>query len=465
MNLIAPILDIAPRSIHFELPLLPRLADLKSLDRLRARLDERASGELNAVLRDRLESLRERLRTMPFAEATNVVGRERLLLTLYLLDQGEGYMRPFDERVCEELLGDGSELRLLSRLRQAAHLFFAHFDHLPGHPTLGRLLRKALAQPDAASHRLAQAKCWRESRESLFTSDGPQRFVAQVRDQEKLLAAAERCGVLQPSRFFELAQQHYLLAGLRNLPFGDDAPIFDELIEQRATALTDGQPIGVAALKILISRCIKENKSRLPDKWGARIAMLGCDPRLPRRSLEFNRWWAWAGDPELAVVLQWFTGADLTKFLALLRGSLGPDAERMFERRERFLRALQNTGKIRDARLVLVEDAMRDARARFRDQASTSFARMRANAGGISVICLRLDGFYMVEGTHNFSLRMFQNFPIRAFWERERSMFSLRDFQEGSDKAIRHQGDWELKFENALMQSPFHLTWHDVRLR
>ena len=44
-------------------------------------------------------------------------------------------------------------------------------------------------------------------------------------------------------------------------------------------------------------------------------------------------------------------------------------------------------------------------------------------------------------------------------------MFSLRDFQEGSDKAIRHQGDWELKFENALMQSPFHLTWHDVRLR
>ncbi len=465
MNLISPSLDIAPRSLHFELPKLQQLADLKSLDRLQNRLDERMSSDPNPELQNRLESLRERLRTMPFAEATNVVGRERLLLTLYLLDKGDGYMRRFDERVCNELLGDGSELRSLSRLRQAAHLFFAHFDRLPGHPTLGSLLHKALAQSDEASQCHTQAKCWRESREILFTPDGPQRFVSQVRDQEKLLAAAERCGLLQPSRFFELVQQHYLLAGLRKLPFGEDAPIFDELIEQRLNALTDGQPIGVAAIKTLVSRCIKENRSRLPDKWGARIAMLGCDPRLPRRSLEFNRWWSWAGAAELAIVLQWFTGADLTKFLALLRGSLGPDAERMFERRERFLRALHNTGRIRDARLVLVDDVMHDARARFQDQASTSFARMRANAGGISVICLRLDGFYIVEGTHNFSLRMFQDFPVKAFWERERSMFSLREFKEGSDRAIRHQGDWELNFENALMQPPFHLTWHGEKLR
>lgn len=463
MNLIAPNLNIETRSIRFELPPLPRLADLQNLDRLRARLSERTSGELNAILLGRMERLRERLRTMPFEEATNVAGRVRLLLKLYSFDQGAGYMRRFDEEICENLLGDGSELRKISRLRQAADLFFAHFDKLPGHSALGRLLRNALARPDAESHRLVQAKCWRESRESLFTPDGPQRFVAQVRDQEKLLAAAERCGVPHSSRFFELAQQHFLLVGLRNLPLGSDSPIFDELIEQPPTVMTDGQPIRVAALKILISRSIKENRSRLPDKWGARVAMLGCDPRLPRRSLDFNRWWSWAGDPELAVVLQWFTGSDLTKFLALLRGSLGPDAERMFERRERFLRARHSAGKIRDARLVLVEDAIREARRLFPEQANTSFARMRRNQEKISVICLQFDNFFMVEGTHNFSLRLFCGFPIQNFWERESSTFGLSDFTQGADAAIRHQGDWESRFENALLLPPFNLPWGEVR--
>ena len=473
MNLIAPNLDIETRSIRFELPPLPRLADLQSLHRLRARLDERVSGELNAIFRNRLETLRQRLLTMPFEEATNIAGRDRLLLKLYLLDQGVGYMRPFDEGICDDLLGDGSELRKISRLRQAADLFFAHFDHLPGHLALGRLLRNALARPDAKSHRLVQAKCWRESRESLFTTDGPQRFVAQVRDGEKLSDAADRCGVprrdeggRQP-RFFELAQHEYLLASLlpHKLRRKDECPVFEELIQQRNTELGDGRLVGAAALEILILRSIAENAGRLPEKWGKFVNALNCDPRLPSCR---RKWWSgkWAGETELAVGSRWFTGAELKVFLRLVRDLLPADAERMFERRERFLKAIEDAGKILDARLVLVDEAMLNARLRFPEQAAASFARMRAkgNAQAISVICLKLDGFYMVEGTHNFSLRLFREFPLAHFWERERSDFSLKQFQTGADARIPHLGGtWEWEFKNQLMQK-FHIGWNDVRL-
>lgn len=463
MNLTLPNLDVPIRIIHFELPPLLELADLKSLARLRRTLDARINGESSSVPIDRLDALRERIRTMPFKEATKVPNRESLLLTLYLLDQGKGYMRPFDARMCDELFGDGAVLlRSRSRLAQAANLFFAHFDRLPGHPELALVLRKALLSFDPKRMHHAQISRWREHIQ-LFTIDGPQSLVAKVRNQDTLLTVAQQCGVPSPSQFFEIAQRHYLLAGLRNIVFGSDSPLFDELIAQRETILTDGQALGAAALRILVDRSIRENSGRLPDRWGMRVAVIGCDPRLPRRSKEFNRWWSWAANTELDVAKGWFTGTDLKEFLAILKGSLGTNAERMFERREQFLLERHRAGKIRDARLVLIDDAMRDAQTRFKDQLPSSFARMRRNVNGISVICLRFDDFYMVEGTHIFSLRLFKKFPIADFWERSESLFSLRNFQDKSDKAIPHQGDWEQKFANALIEAPFHLTWNAVQ--
>jgi hypothetical protein len=475
VNLIAPNLNIEKRSIRFELPPLPRLADLQRLDRLRARLSERASGELNAILLGRLETLRQRLRTMPFEEATNVAGRERLLLKLYLLDQGAGYMQPFNERICEDLLGDGSELRKISRLRQAADLFFAHFDHLPGHLALGRLLRNALARPDAESHRLVQAKCWRESRESLFTLDGPQRFVAQVRVGENLSDAAERCGVPQRSRFLDLARQQYLFRRLQELPRGDDDPsLFQEVTAQAPDQLADGELVGVRALQILIRRCVRENADALPPRWGERIADFACDPRLPRRSSEFRIWWQWANEQERAVALSWFTGRDLETFLTVLQSSLDGEGARMFPRRCEFLRKLFRAGKIKEARLVLTRQAFNDVMRALPGLAHGAVARMRSN-DGISVICIRCDDFCFVEGTHSFAIQLFKELPIDGFWEktdlskdgsRSVRLFDASDFRAGRLEAIHHRDSrwqqWEGKFIDALAQC-FHVAWQGWR--
>ena len=318
MSLTPPDLTLERRA-RFELPLLPQLADLNGLAQIRAQLDERANGkQLSAVLHDRLEGLRRRLRTMPFAEATNIVGRERLLLTLYLLDQGKGYTRPFDDGMCQELLGDGRELRLLSRLSQAAQLFFAHFDRLDGHAALGRLLLKALGQPEAAAHRVLHARAWREFRECLFAPDGPQRFAGQVRENEMLSAAAERCGVPQSSRYFELAQQHRLIMAIHNLPLGGGGTIFDEVVKDREAKFGD-RCLGAAVVEILIRRSIVENGARVPEEWGLRIAGIACDPRLRRTSEEFRRWWDWANKHELEVAKSAFTTLCLKGFLRLLR--------------------------------------------------------------------------------------------------------------------------------------------------
>lgn len=470
--------DIQPRWIRFELPPLAQLVDLKSFARLRTRLEERTSGErMSTVLRDRLEAMRERLRTMPFAEATSEIGWQRLLLILYLLDRGEGYMRRFDERMCREILDEGAGLRLLSRLRQAAYLFFAHFDHLPGHSTLGGLLRDALAQPEAASLRLAQAKCWRESREILFTSDGPQRFATQVRDDENLSEAAERCGVTQPSRFLDLARQQFLFRRLEELPMGEDSPsLFEEVTAQASIKLADGNSVvGVRALQILIRRCVRQNSGALPPRWGERIADFACDPRLPRRSNEFKDWWLWANEQERAVALSWFTGRDLETFLTILEASMEGEGARMFPRRCEFLRRLYRAGEIREARLVLTRQAYTDVMRALPDRTHGAIARMRNNEQ-ISVICVRCEGLCFVEGTHSFAVQLHQELPLSGFWDktdlstdgsRPLRYFSAADFRKDRISAIRHvdsQGQrWESKFVQAVRQPPFHVYWQGWR--
>ena len=466
-------------SIVVKMPPLIQLVDLGRLQQQAVRLEARIEGHVNAALRDRLAETRYRLRACVhprsaatfderFLRAIDEIGRERLLLKLYLLDEGEAsvrqYLPPFDEVICTYLFRADSPARTQGALRTAATLFFNRFDLLAGCGSLGFSLVQSIGEVASDKFMPGRLARWHVNRDWIFGTDGPQQLVSRRHKGETLKAAAERSGVPNPSRYFDVAQQHHLFVRLQNLALGeDDDELFGELVAAREQPLATRELIGTRALQILIRRSLNENRGHLPESWGKRVLLLGCDPRLSRRSDAFRRWWSWANDNELAVVLRWFTGAELGKFLYLLESSLGPDGRRMFERRKAVLLKLFKADKISDARLAVVNDAMHDARRHFRDNLGSSFASLAS--GSTSVICLRVENFYIVEGTHNFALRLYRQFPVAGFWERTRSQFNINEFKDGLDQPpispIRHQGDWELKFENALMQH-FRVRWFDA---
>lgn len=477
MSLTLPDLTLERRT-RFEIPALEQMVELKQLRQQDTRLAARLSGEsIDSKMRDRLDDLRSRLRTMnSFEEATRIGrGRQRLLLTLYLHDNGDSYLPPFDDAKCADILGDGAELRLLARLQQAAQLYFKHFDRLQGHAALGRLLHTTLRRPESASLRATHALAWREHCERLFATNGPDLFVSNMRKDEGLLSAAERCGVLHPSRFLDLARQKLLFVRLLELRMGDDdSVLFRELTAQASQKLSEGELIGVKALQIMVRRCIHENSGQLPPRWGERIAEFACDPRLPRRSPEFGKWWQWANDQERSVALSWFTGRDLETFLAVLESSLDGEGARMFPRRSDFLRKLYRAGKIREARLVLTRQAFNDVVHALPGRTHGAIARMRSN-DGISVVCIRCDDFSFVEGTHSFAIQLFKELPIRGFWEKvdlstdgSRSVrrFEASDFRTDRLEAIRHVDSqwqhWEGKFIDAVARC-FHVAWQGWR--
>ncbi len=482
MTFTPPSLSLPP--LRFELPPLERLMDLRPLDQQLARLEKRVEGEVGRALGNRLDELRKRLRAAAprsgaklaagFRTATEVIGRERLLLQLYLLDESEpevrAYLPPFDKAMCAELLGGSVGQSWFTGMR-AADLFLTHFARLPARETLGRHVARILADGRLAN---GKSQKWRECRDWLFRADGPKQLVDQLRPGEKLPAGAQRCGVPQPSSFYALAQQPYLFARLKKLPLtGDDAELFAEVREQAPDKFEAGTTVGVHALQILIRRALRENAGQLPDRWGERIAEFASDPRLPMRSPAFAQWWGWANDKELAVALSWFTGRDLETFINLLEASLEGEAANMFPRRGEFLRRLYRAGKIRRARLVLVEEAFRDLTHGLRGASATAIARMNARTG-ISVICVRCEEFTFVEGTHNFAIQLHRELPVQGFWEsadlsadgrRAVRRFNVTEFREGNVDSVRHVDSrwmpWEQKFLAAI-QDRFHVFWGDV---
>ena len=91
-------------------------------------------------LQDKIDLLIRKLeerkkKRQSFEEATNVPGRERLLLSIYREYHGKrdakDWLPELDDRIAESILGNsGRDWSPLRRI-QAALLFFDHFDQIP----------------------------------------------------------------------------------------------------------------------------------------------------------------------------------------------------------------------------------------------------------------------------------------------------------------------------------------------
>lgn len=500
-NLVAPLR-------RFDLPPLASLVNLKALEKVDALLEEKSQGRVGRATQNRLEKMRAQLRAVApgtgavfggaFVEAVeSFFGYRRLLLQLYLLDEGaeskpnrlahlkeklnlhslekgrsstRDYLPPFDRQMFEYLFGSVETLTWMDGVR-AGRLFFAHFKNLPAFEDLGKTAKRLLSEAEATGPVTGRARKWQIASAWIFTPEGPQRFCEALRYDETLASGADRWGVPCPSSFYSVAQQYHLFSRLQKLPIGKDDPALFQEVQSSATSRFEAETtVGVKALQILIRRSIKENHSDLPEAWGSRISEFATDPRLPRRTKEFSVWWSWAADRELQVALAWFTGRDLDAFIRVLDGSLEGDAKRMFHRRRDFLLKLFKAGKILRARLVLVASTYQDVMRGLKKPHDISVLKMN-RLNGTSVICIQCDGFCFVEGTHSYAIQLHQEIPVKDFWDSyggadinqiPLTEASFRQYRVASVPHVDTKSmSWEEIFKEAISHH-FHVYWDDV---
>lgn len=450
---------------------------VRTLESITARNLARAtSGGEPRQLKDRKEKMRRRLMerngNLTFEQATQEVGRERILLSLYLEYAGRSdatWLPKFDERIASSVLGTNGESWHAGRRRQAAQLFFTHFDQLPasGLSHLCRLLAGVFGSVEIGGHE-PTAK-WQRNRKLIFSPAGHLGVAGVAGTNEPLLLLMERFGIPNNGRFAECLRQVFLLNAVRGCPLGKEIPALAEIEALKRERASVSQLMGAAALQIMVQRVAKEGGRKWRGGWPDWITRLGCDPRYGRATAEGAKWWGWATDDELRLAQQGITGLTLAFFIDYLRRSLhGTEKEPQFTLRAQFLRCLFESGKIQSARLALNWAAYQRLDQKYRDV--WTVAHLSATTDETSMICLKcVDDIFVIEGTHSFGLRMFhQTFPIADFWEQPKQTYQdreLRISREECDAFLPHDqgGKWVYRFFQHL-RTRFHIEWGDVRL-
>lgn len=441
-------------------------------------LAKATQGAESIVFKNRKEEMKWRLmnrgNALTFEQATEGVGRQGLLLSLYLeyaARSDADWLDEFDEKVATSVLGANGRDWHAGRRRQATQLFFTHFDQLPvtGLSRLCALLLEAYDSMESEGQ--GPVIQWRCHRKVLFRPPGHQSVALSAGTNETLPSLMERFAVPSNGRFAECLRQVFLLNAVRDCPMGKEIPALGEIAEPslKAKRASASQLMGAAALQIMVQRVAKEGGRKWSGDWPNWITKLGCDPRHGRATGEGAKWWGWATDDELRLAQQGITGLTLRFFIEFLRRSLqGTDKEPQFALRARFLLGLFDSGKIQSARLALNWAAYQHLDRKFRDV--WTVAHLSATTDETSMICLKcVDDIFVIEGTHSFGLRMFhQDFPIHGFWERPKQTYQDRELRVSPGVCpvfLRHdqRGNWVNRFFHQL-RSHFHVEWDDVRI-
>ena len=425
----------------------------------------RADGDSGSpVYMRRKEELINRLRALgshgDFDSATRIPDRQRLLISLYAEfggDGSSGWLPAFDEQNAESILGRNALTWHAGRRRQAALLFFTHYTRLGS--GLSVLCARLLESFAGAPARNPPVITWQQYSELIFTPDGASRVVRAAEKGARIEALIQRYCIPEGA-FAEDVRKIFLLRVLSDCELGKSQEVLEQVLSVREAHESPSTLMGAAALRIMVQRVKNEANGSWPNEWQPWIQKLGGDPRLGRSTAEGTRWWHWATDDELRLAQRGVTGLTLAFFLKFLDGTV--DAEQWRNRSE-FLLRLFNSRKIEEARLVVNADIFNRLPAEHRGLNNVS--RLIQTTADTSMICLRcVDDLFLIEGTHNFGLRVFRgSFPVQGFWNAPRR--SYRDGQIRIPKAgcaifIQHDqgGNWRRNFYDELRQR-WHLEW------
>jgi len=337
----------------------------------------------------------------------------RALTTLFLDD-----VFYENHRVTSELINALHQPRpVLSQLvvQQLLQLFFKRFDQVGDCDALIYCLNTELKRNASKLTKSSLAKLVK-NREKLISHDGPA-WVAKtaIKKQYDLDVLINKIGLssYSNSRFYSLCQNHYYLEQLRIIEPGEKHFILQEIIKPTVyeSPYNQRDMLGHEILRILIDRSPKEG---VDEQWQAVILTIAGDPRVPKSSQNYSRWWIALNAKQIQKVKGWLSRFDLLLFLKVLEsyGEMSEDESinRMFPARKKFMEGLFDLGLVEESRLFVNHRTEHYLKENYKKSELPVYANINDHSNR-SMIYLKVSGKHMIEGTHNFKFWLYDDLP------------------------------------------------------
>ncbi|QCU73827.1 EH signature domain-containing protein [Pseudoalteromonas distincta] len=221
-----------------------------------------------------------------------------------------------------------------------------------------------------------------------------------------------RLNELPQGRFLDICHAQYYLDTLKEIPVGEQHDVLHELLKHDVATMPfeEDKRIGHIALEIIIDR----SAGAPSEIWQNFVLNLAGDPRIANTATNYRQWWKPIGESRVKAVTSWLAKEDLRLFLGAIEeyaNYTGDEAlNRMFPARKRFLEGLYEHGFVRNARLMLGNQAEHTVKRVLGKSLTTSYIKLRGMAQ-TSIIYLDCGDFHIIEGSHNFKLWIYMGLP------------------------------------------------------
>lgn len=363
-------------------------------------------------------------------------------------------------------------------------IFFKYYDKLAPLGDVCGLIKAQLALYRAEESLFGLEKL----RDAVYLLD-PQGHIILAQEAakagENLAEAAARFDIpLEQSRFFEAAQIYRYLKRLEALEANADTEVLSEILQPAVY----GAPVdadcllGHQAIKILMDTLARRGAAP-GERWRSVILRIAGDPRMPMSSIGYMAWWGrldalWPGHRYPARMRQWLSAIDMELFLKIMavyaKQGGNADMARMYPQRARFLEGLFRKRLVRETRLFLSESASKYLNTLCKGAARPYYTPI-TGPYDLAAFYLDLGGAHLVDGTHNFMLRIFDKLPRNsvlndynlqnvADWQLRRSLNEAydREFGQGRRCDIRHWYGWQGQAVDFLRKLGFDISLGDV---
>ncbi len=320
----------------------------------------------------------------------------------------------------DQLLQPRNPMSKLSLL-QLIRAYFVRYDTVATSHVLNHwqaLIKYQLSQLNQSGSK-SDLAAYAKYAEVLFSDTGPQEVVALAKDRQTdldgILSMLGLSGIAN-GRFLDICRYRYYLETLEQIPVGSEHEVLSEIIKHDVVnaPFDDNQLLGHAVLEVLIDRSAG---GAISDAWQSAILTIAGDPRVPKSSENYQKWWSLLGEQRVALMRGWLSRFDLSLFLKVLEQSARDggniDMERMFEPRKVFMEGLLNQELVIESRLFLSEHAENYLKSHFERSELPHYAHNLS--GHTSMIYLNLGGrVHLVEGSHNFRLKLLDRLPSKT---------------------------------------------------
>lgn len=338
-------------------------------------------------------------------------------------------------------------------------LYFMEFDRLDALTSLCMILNDMMKKLGKGAFFGDLLKIF-DNKEILIGKQAAKLFVKFAMNNNKNFEqCSHECGlfVSKGGRFLELAKQKYYLETVSNLKVGASSYVFDEALSKstkESPSERSGEFFGHDVIRAMIDRVSAVNVV-MPDNWIQIVLNIGGDPRLPKSASNYQKWWSALEGHYRDMMLRWLSKYDLNLFLRVLQESSNtPEMRRMFPARRRFLEGLEQMGLVVESRLFLSHAARKFVRHAIDERDLPYFEELSDT--NTSVIYLKLTKCHLVEGTHNYSLWLYDELPDYNPIQKQifRSLYS-RDLGMGMKEHYEKE-----KGSKRSDQSPFRIPHH-----